>query len=197
MFVDRVALQLVPDYARITPDVVDAELSKLLYETNGLERALRAGYRAMEARQPCLATYVAHELSELPLPRLQALGYFLSVFVFRVFNDTFTTRLACVQLSDINRTLERLVADGELRSEWVRGTTYSEDAIAVSQPALMNRLRAEVDRVVNEEPDVAGDALDQFYESLLVMVLVLTHAVAPTSRAGTNSAGAGSSADAG
>lgn len=181
MFVERVALQAVPEYARIPPDAVDAVLSRLLYEGGGLERALRSGYRGMEDRQPVLADYVASELAELAVPRVQNLAYFLSIFVYCTFEDSFGARVARVHLSDINRTLARLVADGELRSEWVRGTTYSEDAIAIGQPALVCRLRAEIDRVVNDEPEVAGEELDHFYESLLVMVLVLTHAVSPQS----------------
>ena len=59
--------------------------------------------------------------------------------------------------------------------------SYSEDAIAVGQPALIGLLRTEVDRAVQEQPDAPWEALDPFYESLLVMVLVLTHAVAPAS----------------
>lgn len=184
MFVEQVALQAVPQYARIAPDVVDAVLSRLLYEHGGLEPALRTAFRKMEFRQPCLADYVANELSELAVPRVQGLAYFLSIFVFCTFEDSFGERLRCVQWADINRTLARLIADGELRSEWVRGTTYSEDAIAVSQPALVCRLRAEIDRVVNDEPhlaEIASKELDHFYENLLVMVLALTHAVSPHS----------------
>jgi hypothetical protein len=76
------------------------------------------------------------------------------------------------------RMLDRLIADGELRSGGA-GAFYSEDAIAVGQPALVGVLRDEVDRAVRDDPEAPWEALDAFYESLLVMVLVFTQAVAP------------------
>ena len=184
MFVERVALDAVPGYARITQAAVDSALSRIAHAGEGHERTLRAGFRDMEQRQPALAAYVAHELSELQLPEIQAEAYFLSVLVFRVFDEAFGARLSRVQLTDINRTLARLVADSELRAEHVGGATYSEDAIAVGQPALLCCLRAQIDRAVNGTPELAWESLDGFYESLLVMILVLTQAViAPRQRA--------------
>jgi len=178
MFVERVALDVVPPDARIAQATVDAVLARLARDHEGMPRALRAGFLEMEQRQPCLAAYVAHELSELQLPEVQAEAYFLSVLVFRAFEDAFGARLARVELPDINRALTRLIADSELRAEHVRGATYSEDAIAVGQPALLCCMRAHIDRAVDHRPALAWESLDRFYESLLVMVLVLTQAVA-------------------
>jgi hypothetical protein len=181
MFVERVALDEVPGYARIAPAVLNAVLSRMLCEPAGFARLLDAGFRAMEMRQPCLADYVAAEVAELPSPRVQGLGYFLAVLVFRAFEEAFGRRLASVQLQDVTAMLERLIADSQLRSQGAGGVSYSEDAIAVGQPALIGLLRTEVDRAVQDQPDAPWEALDPFYETLLVMVLVLTHAVAPAS----------------
>jgi len=183
MFVERVALDAVPGYARIAQGPVDAVLSRLLRAEHGQVRTLRAAYLEMEQRQPRLAAYVAHELSELQLPEVQTAAYFLSVLVYRAFEEAFGARLSRIELPDINRALARLVADSELRAEHVRGKTYSEDAIAVGQPALLCCVRAQIDRAVQSQPDLAWESLDLFYESLLVMVLVLTQAVAAPSRA--------------
>lgn len=179
MFVERVALSVVPGHARIAQATVDHVVSRLVRDPEGLPRALRTGFLEMEQRQPCLAAYVAHELSELQLPEIQAEAYFLSVLVFRAFEDAFGARLGRVELSDVNRTLARLVTDSELRAQHVRGATYSEDAIAVGQPALLCCMRGHIDRAVDRRPELAWESLDQFYESVLVMVLVLTQAVTP------------------
>jgi hypothetical protein len=180
MFVERVALDAVPGDARIGQAAVDAVISRLLCAEGGQERALRAAFVEMEQRQPRFAAYVAHELAELDVPEVQAAAYFLSVLVYRVFEEAFGARLARVELPDINRALARLVADSELRAAHVRGQTYSEDAIAVGQPALLCCVRAQIERAMQRQPDLAWERLDAFYESLLVMILVLTQAVVVT-----------------
>ena len=183
MFVEPVALAAVPGYARIMQGSVDGALSRIAHAHDGHERALRAGFLEMEQRQPALAAYVAHELSDLQLDEVQAQAYFLSVLVFRVFEEAFGPRLPRVELADINRALARLIADSELRAQHLRGATYSEDAIAVGQPALLCCLRAQIDRAIHDRPELAWESLDRFYESLLVMILVLTQAVTSMSAA--------------
>ncbi|MET0391311.1 MAG: hypothetical protein ABW321_35385 [Polyangiales bacterium] len=178
MLVERVALQAVPEYARIDRAVVELAVSRLLHGKAGFERALNAGFRAMELRQPCVASFIATELTEQEHPRVRELGYFLAVLIFRAFEEAFGPRLAGVGWPDLHRTALHLVADSELRSR-VRGQTYSEDAIALGQPALVRRLRGELEHAVGDDPEIGGTALEQFYEKLLVVVWVLTHAVLP------------------
>jgi hypothetical protein len=179
MFVEQIALDVVPDYARISLRAVDAVVARFLEQPAQLERTLDQGFRAMQGRQPALAAYMAGEISQLPTLRVQGLAYFLAVLTYRSFEEAFGARLSRVELRDINRTLARLIADSELRAQWAAGVTYSEDAIAIGQPALVKVLRAEVDRAARDEPEIAWEAIDPFYESLLVTVLALTNAVAP------------------
>ena len=179
MFVERVALDAVPAYAQVAPAVLSAVLKQMLGRPEALSRALDAGFREMESRQPCLAKFISGDVAELPGPRVQALAYFLAVLVFRVFEEAFGARLGTVRMPDVTHMLDRLIADGELRSGGAAGSSYSEDAIAIGQPALVGLLRSEIDRAVHDEPEAPWEALDAFYESLLVMVLVLTQSVAP------------------
>jgi hypothetical protein len=179
MFVERVALDPVPEHARIAPNVLHVVLANMLQGRVALARVLDAGFREMEHRQPCLADFMANEVAELPGPRVQGLAYFLAILVFRAFEEAFGARLSNVRMPDVTRMLDRLITDSELRSEGAGGVSYSEDAIAVGQPALVGLLRSEVDRAVLEHPEAPWEALDGFYESLLVMVLVLTQAVTP------------------
>jgi hypothetical protein len=181
MFVERVALAEIPMHARIEPLVLQSVLTQLGAEPRGLRHQLDRGFHELQARQPCLADFVAGEIAQLPGPRIQALGYFLAVLVYRVFEEAFGSQLSAVQLPDVSRTLEQLVTDSQLRSEGAGGSSYSEDAIAVGQPALISLLRNEIDRAVSINPDEPRwDSFDAFYESLLVLVLVLTQAVAPS-----------------
>lgn len=183
MFVEPVALDVVPSYARIAQSVVDAVIRRVGRVARDVDKLLAGSFRRMEQRQPALATFVAYELSELASQQLQSVAYRLSVLVFSAFEEAFGARVGRVELSDINRALSRLVADSELRSVWVPGNTYSEDAIAIGQPALVACLRAEVERAVASQPGLEWDNLDRFYESLLAMVVVMTHAVAPEGEA--------------
>ncbi|HEX4351575.1 MAG TPA: hypothetical protein VHZ95_01650 [Polyangiales bacterium] len=182
MFVERVALDPVPAHAQVGSAALREVLARLAGKPHTLSRALDAGFREMEARQPCLAKVIADELAELPGLRVQAVAYFLAVLVYRAFEEAFGVRMAAVQGRDLNHMLDRLIADGELRSSGAGGTSYSEDAIAIGQPALVGLLRQEIDRAVEETPNAPWEALDTFYESLLVMVLVLTQSVAPSSQ---------------
>lgn len=179
MFVEPVALELVPPYARIAQTAVDTVAKRVWRSGTAVDKLLSGSFRRMEQRQPAIAAFVAFELSELASQPLQAVAYRLCVLVYGAFEEAFGPRVGRVELTDINRALSRLVADSELRSQWVPGNTYSEDAIAVGQPALIARLRAEVDRAITDQPALAWENLDRFYESLLAMVVVMTHAVTP------------------
>jgi hypothetical protein len=183
MFVERVALNAVPAYARIAASVLSSVLGQLANGSSALRNELDAGFRELENRQPCLAEFMAGEVAQLPNAGVQGLAYFLTVLVFRAFEESFGVRVSVVQLADVTHMLARLAADGELRAGGAAGGSYSEDAIAVGQPALVGLLRREVDRAVAEDPQAPWEALDTFYESLLVMVLVLTHAVEPQAAA--------------
>ena len=184
MFVEPVALEVVPAYARVTQAVVDAVAKRVCQPRSApADIPLAGAFRRLEQRQPAMAAFVAFELSELTSAPLQSVAYRLCVLVHGAFEEAFGARLRLVELADINRALSRLVADSELRSAWLPGNSYSEDAIAIGQPALVARMRAEVDRAVAGQPALDWENLDRFYESLLAMVVVLTQAVVPEGEA--------------
>ncbi len=180
MFVQPVALLPMPEYARVAPPVLTSVLTRMLADPEALTAALDDGFRTMEQRQPELAEFMSAELSLVDGPRPQALAYFLSVLVYLAFEEAFGARLSTVCRVDITQTQDSLVTDGELRSGGAAGASYSEDAIAMGQPALIQLLRSEVDRAVEEAPEeVAWQRMDAIYETLLVELLALTHAVVP------------------
>ena len=178
MFVQSVALEAIPEYARVAPTVLTSVLSRMLADPDALTLALDDGFRAMESRQPCLAEFVSGELAVIDGPKISAVGYFLAVLVYLAFEEAFGDRLGRVQNNDVLQTLDRLVTDGELRSQSTDGASYSEDAIALGQPALIALLRSEVDRALEDAPNTASERIDALYEMLLVELLALTRVVA-------------------
>ncbi|HET6337278.1 MAG TPA: hypothetical protein VFG30_28840 [Polyangiales bacterium] len=189
MFVENVAFEPVPDYARVQSDVLREVRSRLLREPS-LAAALDSAFVAIERRQPAVATFIAHDLAGIDAPTAQGVAYFLAMTVVLSFEESFGRRLGCVDLADLRDALERLLADGELRATGNAGRFYSEDALALGQPAIIKLLRAEFDvaigtlpRNAESERDAADltEQLETFYQTLLVLTLTLTHAVAPAS----------------
>lgn len=179
MFVQRVALEAIPPYAQVAPSVLTSVLSRMLGDPEALTLALDDGFRAMESRQPCLAEFVSGELALIEGPKLSAVGYFLAVLVYLAFEEAFGDRLGRVQNADVMQTLDQLLTDGELRTRDVERVSYSEDAIALGQPALIALLRSEVDRALEAAPeDAVTERVDALYEMLLVELLALTRVVA-------------------
>ncbi|MGD8858535.1 MAG: hypothetical protein PVI30_00885 [Myxococcales bacterium] len=172
MFVQRVALEAVPSYAIVDRTVITETLRSL--NAGDLREELDRTFRRLEIQQPALAEFVSAELGHIEGATGQALAYFLFLVVYLCFEDAFGQRLGRVVDEDVDSGLQRLITDGELRRSTCGGESYSEDAIALGQPALMTLVNEECDRAADATPDV-----DRIFESLLVEVLVLTQAVAP------------------
>jgi hypothetical protein len=174
----------VPDYARVDDDILNNVRARLVGGTGSVRSALDRAFHSMEQKQPAVANFVAHDLAEIEEPAAQGIGYYLAVLVVGAFEEAFGRRLSCVELSDLHGALDCLIADGE-----VRGTSagfYSEDALALGQPALIKLLRAEIERTL-PAADGGSDGqtgrtgpLDDFYETLLVLIVALTQAVVPS-----------------
>jgi hypothetical protein len=180
VFVERVAFAAVPSYARVSADVVASVRARLLSQPPTLQARLDAAFRSIEERQSAVAAFIAEELANVEEPGAQAVAYFLAMLVVGSFEEQFGSRLAALQLSDLNQALAALIADGEVRGSGLAGRFYSEDAVTMGQPAVMKLVRAEIDRAAADVPEAsASRALDAFYESVLVLVIALTRAVAP------------------
>jgi hypothetical protein len=173
MLIQKGALSTVPRYAVLAEDAVARVLPPLADQTV-LQQELDASFRQLEAEQPALAAFLADELNEFELPAAQALAYFLFLLVFRAFREGFGARLPAVAEREVEQALQRLLADGEVRSRTCIANSYSEDMVALNQPALMRVIQAELEHA----PDEAGE-LGPIMQALLVEILALTHAVLP------------------
>lgn len=178
MFVQPVALPPIPSHARVAQGAITQVLERMSGGHAALQETLDGGFRRMEIQHPALAEFVAEELSLLEGSAPQTLGYFLFVVVYLAFHQEFGTRLGRVSASDLEVTRARLLTDGELRDAGTAGDSYSEDLVAVGQPALVRLLRTEIDRALSEAPGGAEwREAEPPYEGLLVEILVLTQAV--------------------
>lgn len=174
MLIQLGALQPVPSYAVVPESVVLAVL-RMLTCGKALQPPLDAAFRTLEREQPALAEFLAAELSEIEVPEAQALGYFLFLAVFIAFRDSFGSRLCAIASDDLETVLDRLLADGDIRSRTSPTETYSEDVIALGQPALMRLVRAEI------EDEAASSEAGPIMQALLVEIVALSSAVAPLS----------------
>jgi hypothetical protein len=157
----------------LAEDAIARVVSPLSDEAE-LQQRLDAAFRQLEAEQPALAAFLSDELIEIDAPAGQGLAYFLFMLVFRAFRDGFGPRLPEVAGREIERAVQRLLADGEVRSQTCIANSYSEDAMAIGQPALMRVIQDELEHA----PDEAGE-LAPIMQALLVEILAFTHAVLP------------------
>jgi hypothetical protein len=179
VLVQRVAIEPVPPYAVVDEETVVQVVQRVTREDDAVP-VLEAAFDRLERRQPAMAGWLADELGSATELGAQTLTYFLFLIVFMSFDEAFGGRLAEVRRDDLARTFDRLAADGELRDATGPAGTYSEDAVSVSQPALMTLIHGEVERAL----DAAGQAgrqldVDPIVQALLIEVLALSAAVAP------------------
>jgi hypothetical protein len=175
MWIQAGALAPVPTYAVIADDALKGVVQRLSDHAK-LQRRLDDAFRQLEREQPALAHFLSGELHDLELQAAQALAYFLFLLVFLAFRDGFGPRLREIAEDDVEAALAQLLADGEVRSQTCRANSFTEDMVALGQPALMRVVQGEIDNA----PDEAGE-LTPIVQAVLVEVVALTHGVAPLS----------------
>lgn len=180
MFVQEVALGRMPTHALVEDAAIARILKRMAGDGPTLQRELDRGFRAMELRQPALSAFLADELAHVSEPAVQTLSYFLFVVIHEAFVEAFASRLGVVSEPELRGLVRRLITDGELRSSGQLGDSYSEDLVALGQPALVRLVRQEVHRVVEEAEERPGwQQAEPLYEAILLEILALSHAVAP------------------
>lgn len=175
MFLQRVALEPVPQYAVVDEQVV-AHVLRGLTASGELKHELSGAFRQLEVRQPALAECLGEELAEVERASTQTLTYFLFLVIYLCFEHAFGERLGTVTAAELDATIERLLTDGELRQQALREGSYSEDVVALGQPALVRLIDSELSRAL-----AAGGQRDAapVFEALLIEILALTEAVSP------------------
>jgi hypothetical protein len=171
MLIGQGALEPAASHA-VVPEHVVAAVLRDLGDDELLRARLDREFRRLESEQPILADMLAAELSGMDGAAGQALVYYLFLAVCAAFRETFGARVGEVTDPDLDRAIETLLADGEVRSQTCIARSYSEDVVAVWQPALMRLVQAELDGARD------GAQVEPVLQVLLVLIVALTRAVA-------------------
>ena len=210
MWVRSAAIRPVPPYARLERSAIDAVeiwLGYAVVADDGLddemaeplnpdvtERRLAEVYEMFEHHQPVLAHRIGGQLVRSRDEMAAALGYFLSLVLYKAFADEFGERLLEVDDVALTSVEEALALDEELRGTDPVEAVDSDDVIAMEQPHVLNfmnehieaaldpttyDLRATVSSGGSEAYDVDVDAVHAVYRTILIELLALSYSVAP------------------
>ncbi len=137
-------------------------------------------YDDFEQRQPILADRVGRALSREADEVAVALGYFLTLVMYRAFRATFGDDLCTVDAMALASVEEALALDEQLRGNDPAEGLDSDDVIAMEQPHAVNYVHEHVDVALEVHADDADvDAVYKMYRMVLVQVLALSYAVRP------------------
>jgi hypothetical protein len=161
----------------VVQDAAVAHVLKHITRGSVLRAELDAAFRRLELRQPALAELLADELADMERAEDQALGYFLLLVVYLTFDHAFGERLQTVSHHDLGEALEELLTDSEVRESCARDS-YSEDALAAAQPALMRMIKHELARAEPDDESITREARTALSQALLLELMVLSEAVA-------------------
>jgi hypothetical protein len=186
----------VPPWAVVDSYVVES-VERDLSTDGDYERAeLDAAFTRFERAQPYLAQRVAVVLAQPLDETALALGYFLTIAVWLVFERGFGSRLAAVTADQVEAVETALEAEEDLRASHADEPIDFDDVVAAEQPSMLAFVHehveaaldvtAHADEEVRELRDVDVDDVHAVYRSAIVLVLSLSYAVrSPTSVAGS------------
>lgn len=177
VLIPLVALDPVPRWAVVDHDCVARVVERVTQE-NDAQALLEAAFARLERRHPALAELLGAELDVAESPSARTLSYFLFLIVFMSFEEAFGSRLDGIDDDDLRRARDQLLTDGELRAAGPL-ESYSEDAIALGQPAVMRLVHGEITRMLDGHETRAPFDVEPIVRLLLVEVLALSASVAP------------------
>ena len=146
--------------------------------------ALDAAFARFDETQPELSVYV-EDLLETPLDETAlALGHFLTIAVWMAFDRSFGARLGRVTKDALAATIAAVTLEEELRAEHAEEPLDLDDVIAIEQPRVLSFLNEHVDAALEVGDGEAGkdtdvDDVHAVYRAVVIIMLALSHAVAP------------------
>jgi len=162
--------------------VQNAESS--LSDRGDLETQIVRGLAVMATAQPGIAGYLQREVDGLHDDTAEALGSFLSVVLWRSFQEAFGARMRPVPEEHVAAVQAMFEYDEELRRGDAAEVLESDDLVAIGQPHLVAFVREQIDAAL--EPDEDGESADvnlddiaTIYRALLIAILALGQGVTP------------------
>jgi hypothetical protein len=139
---------------------------------------LDEAFDRFERQQPWLASYVGDALGEPLDETALALGYFLTLAIWLVFEQAHGEHLEEVSADSLQATEELIELDEQLRRKDPAEALDTDDVIAMEQPQVLEFVHDHIDGTLDahaEEIDV--DDVDSIYRLVLVEILTLSYAV--------------------
>lgn len=178
VWVRSAAIRPVPGFAQL-PIVALAEVEEWLGDDEvTTEVRLSELYDDFERHQPIIADRVGRALSRESDEVAVALGYFLTLVMYRAFRATFGDGLLLVDGTALASVEEALALDEQLRGADPTEGLDSDDIIAMEQPHAVSYVHEHVDVALEvHAAAVDVDAVYNMYRMVLVEVLALSYAV--------------------
>lgn len=146
------ALRPVSPWAVVPPEVVQQLAEELSNAGEEVRTIVDRAYRDFDARQPTISTFVSERINALGDPTAVALGYFLSITVFMMFERAFGTRVREVNEEELLAAKEALDSEDELRQKDPAAWITSEDVVASHQPSVLAFVRQHLDAALEDDP---------------------------------------------
>ncbi len=145
------ALRPVSPWAVVPPEIVQQLAEELSSAGEEVRNIVDRAYRDFDARQPTISTFVAERINALGDPTAVALGYFLSITVFMMFERAFGVRVREVNDEELSAAKEALDSEDELRQKDPGAWITSEAVVASHQPSVLAFVRPHLDAALDSD----------------------------------------------
>ncbi len=180
MWVRSAAIRPVPSHALLSSEALGEVEDWLGTEEQLTEERLNEAYEVFERKQPVLSERIGATMASGSDEVAMALGYFLSLVIFKGFDTSFGERLGQVDAIGIDSVQEALELDEQIRGADPVEAVDSDDVVAMEQPHVLDFVNEHIDAALDVHAgEVDVDAVHKMYRAILIEVLALSYAVAP------------------
>jgi hypothetical protein len=178
VWVRSAAIRPVPPEAQLGREALDAVEQWLGDDEPTAAQRLDQIYQALETEQPVLAARLGRTFARGHDEVASALGYFLSLVIFKAFGDGHA--LARISDTALDSVEQALALDEQLRRDDPVEAVDSDDVVAMEQPHVVAFVHEHIEAALElhgAEADV--DAVHAMYRMILVETLALSYAASP------------------
>lgn len=174
------ALGRAPPWAVVPEEVVQTLSDELREAGDDVRTLVDGGLERFDRVQPVLSTYVGTCLGDIGDQTALALGHFLCVSSYLLFDRAFGARLRTVDEEALNAAREALVTESELQEREPTGRLSAAASVATLQPHVASFVDMHMQAALEADgTPVSDEALGGVFGTVLVVVVALSGAVEP------------------
>ncbi len=107
-----------------------------------------------------------------------ALGFFLTLVVYRSFEIAFASSLHAVTLEELTATEQSMAAEEELRAKDGSEPIDWEEAVLHEQPGILGFVNEQIDSALSsDEGEIDVDDVHAVFRTIVLITIALSHAV--------------------